>query len=212
MRTMARPLFILVFTALVALATQRPAAAMGPMAGTERGPGAAITVTPESCMACSRAADPMACHKTAMSLAAARDWDRAIAVEQLVHRAMPGNAEVAAVLARMYQEGPRNVPLAFELYHEALGAWPGYPPAILGLGSMLETMGHLDVAALYFERGARERPDEPQFKVRLASVLMKSGREDRARPLLAEVVERWPGSHEADDARKLMPTTALAKP
>src|SRR5258706_6795247 len=195
---MARPLLIVACVALVSLVMLRPAAAMGPMAGTERLPGAAITVTPESCLACARASDPMACHKTAMSLAEARDWERAIAVEQAVHRAVPGNAEVAAVLARMYQEGARNVPLAFELYHEALGAWPGYPPALLGLGSMMETMGDLDVAALYFERGARERPDEPQFKVRLASVLVKSGREERARPLLAEVLESWPGSHEAE--------------
>jgi len=211
-RQIARRVLTLMFLALVSLVMARPAAAMGPMAGTERVPGTAITVTPESCMACGRASDPMACHKTAMALAAARDWERAIAVEQVVHQAMPGNAEVAAVLARMYQEGARTVPRAFELYHEALGAWPGYPPALLGLGSMMETMGDLNVAALYFERGSRERPDEPQFKVRLASVLMKSGREERARPLLAEVVERWPGSHEAEAARKLMPTTALAKP
>ena len=212
MRKMARSLLSMLFVGLVSLVMLRPAAALGPMAGTERPPGTAITVTPEFCMACGCASDPMACHKTAMALAAERDWERAIAVEQVVHRAMPGNAEVAAVLARMYQEGARNVPRAFELYHEALGAWPGYPPALLGLGSMMETMGDLNVAALYFERGARERPDEPQFKVRLASVLVKSGREEAARPLLAEIVERWPGSHEAEAARKLMPTTALAKP
>jgi len=211
-RQIARRVLTLVFLALMPMVAARPGAAMGPMAGTERAPGTAITASPESCLACARASDPMACHRTAMSLAAGRDWDRAIAVEEAVHRLLPGNAEVAAVLARMYQEGARNTPRAFELYHEALGAWPGYPPALLGLGTLLEKSGDLNVATLYFERGARERPDEPQFKVRLASVLVQAGREDRARPLLVEIVERWPGSHEAEDARKMMPSTALAKP
>jgi tetratricopeptide (TPR) repeat protein len=211
-RQIARRVPTVVFLALVPMGMARPAAAMVPMAGTERMPGPAITVTPESCLACARASDPMACHKTAMSLAAVRDWERAIAVEESVHRALPGNPEVAAVLARMYQDSARNTSRAFELYHEALGAWPGYPPALLGLGTMLEKSGDLNVATAYYERGARERPDEPQFKVRLASVLMQAGREDRARPLLAEIVERWPGSREAESARKMMPSTALAKP
>lgn len=212
MRQIARRVPTLVFLALVPMGMARPAAAMGPMAGTERVPGQGSTASPESCLACARASDPMACHRTAMSLAAERDWERAIAVEESVHRALPGNAEVAAVLARMYQESARNMPRAVELYHEALGAWPGYPPALLGLGTMMEKSGDLNVATLYFERGARERPDEPQFKVRLASVLMQAGREDRARPLLDEIVQRWPGSREAEVARKMMPSTALAKP
>ncbi len=212
MRQTARLLLTFLLAALVPATVARPAAAMGPMAGTERVPGTEPTVSPESCVACMRASDPMACHRTALSLATGRDWARAIAVEEAVHRALPGNAEVAAVLARMYQDGTRNTPRAIELYHEALAAWPGYPPALLGLGAMMEKSGDLHVAALYFERGGRERPDEPQFKVRLASVLVKSGRDDQARPILDEIVERWPGSREAEAARKLMPTTALAKP
>lgn len=212
MRQTARQLLTLFFTALVPAMAARPAAAMGPMAGTERLPGTEMTVSPESCLACVRASDPMACHKTALFLANGRDWARAIAVEEAVHGALPGNAEVAAVLARMYQDGTRNTPRAIELYHEALAAWPGYPPALLGLGAMMEKSGDLPVAARYFERGARERPDEPQFKVRLASVLVKSGREAQARPILDEIVERWPGSREAEAARKMIPTTALAKP
>ncbi len=212
MRQPARPTLTLLLAAPVLAMVARSAAAMGPMAGTERVPGTEITVSPESCVACMRASDPMACHRTALFLANGRDWTRAIAVEEAVHRALPGHAEVAAVLARMYQDGTRNTQRAIELYHEALAAWPGYPPALLGLGAMMEKSGDLKVAALYFERGARERPDEPQFKVRLASVLVKSGRESLARPILIEIVERWPGSREAEAARKMMPTTALAKP
>jgi Flp pilus assembly protein TadD len=200
------------FVAIVLAMVVRPAAAMGPMAGTESVPGMGPAVSPESCLACTRAFDPMACHRTALSLAAGREWKRAIAVEEAVHRALPGNAEVAAVLARMYQEGTRNTPRAFELYHEALASWPGYPPALLGLGAMMEKSGDLNVAARYFERGARERPDEPQFKVRLASALVQAGREEQARPILDEIVQRWPDSREAEAARKMMPTTALAKP
>jgi Flp pilus assembly protein TadD len=200
------------FMAIVLAMVVRPAAAMGPMAGTESVPGMGPAVSPASCLACTRAFDPMACHRTALSLAAGREWERAIAVEEAVHRALPGNAEVAAVLARMYQEGTRNTQRAFELYHEALASWPGYPPALLGLGIMMEKSGDLNVAARYFERGARERPDEPQFKVRLASALVQAGREEQARPILDEIVQRWPDSREAEAARKMIPTTALAKP
>ena len=186
--------------------------AMGPMAGPAGASPSQQKVSPESCMACGRRADWRACHETALALAMERDWSRAIAIEEGVHRAQPRDAEVAAVLARMYQEGTRSLPRAFELYHEALSISPGYPPALLGLGTMMQDSGSLDVAVLYFRRGATERPDEPQFKVRLAEALVKVGREVEARPILDEIVERWPGSREAEAARRLIPTTALARP
>jgi len=185
---------------------------MGPMAGPAGASPSPQKASPESCMACGRTADWRACHETALSLAMERDWSRAIAIEEGVRRAQPHDAEVAAALARMYQEGTRNLPRAFELYHEALSISPGYPPALLGLGTMMQDSGSLDVAVRYFERGAKERPDEPQFKVRLAEALVKVGREVEARPILDEIVERWPGSREAEAARRLIPTTALARP
>ena len=58
----------------------------------------------------------------------------------------------------------------------------------------------------------KERPNEPLFKIRLADVLVQSGRDEEARPLIQEVVKRWPGSDEAASARKLMDRTALARP
>ena len=187
-------------------------AAMGPMAGSGPAASSGSHVSPESCMACRRTADWQACHETALQMAMERDWSRAIAIEEGVHRAQPRNAEVAAVLARMYQEGTRSLPRAFELYHEAMAITPGYAPALLGLGTMMQDAGSLDVAARYFQRGAREKPDEPMFKVRLAEVLVRAGRDVEARPILDEIVERWPGSREAETARKLMPATALARP
>ena len=53
---------------------------------------------------------------------------------------------------------------------------------------------------------------EARSQLRLAEVLVKGGRDDEARPILDEIVSRWPGSKEADAARKLMPNTALARP
>jgi len=208
----ARTVLVLAGTALLFAAAARPAAAMGPMAGTVRIAEMGRLVSPESCLGCARTSDPVACHRTALSLALSRDWTRAIAIEENVHRARPADAEVAAVLARMYQEGTHNIQRAVELYHEALGISPGYPPALLGLGVMMEQSGDIHVAVRYFERGARERPDEPQFKVRLAEALVKGGRDEEARPILGEIVARWPGSKEADAARKMMPNTALARP
>jgi len=202
----------LAVAALVGAAVISNAAAMGPLAGPAGATQTGRPVSPESCLTCERAADWKGCHEAALALAMERDWARAIAVEEAVRRMQPGNAEVAAVLARMYQEGSRNKARAFELYHEALSLSSGYPPALLGLGTMMQDLGSLDVAARYFERGAREKPDEPQFKVRLAEVLVKAGRDEEARPILREIVERWPGSHEAESARRLMPSTALARP
>ncbi len=205
---------VLAFAAVLGLVASapRPAAAMGPMAGTVRVAEMGRLVSPESCLACGRAADPAACHRTALSLAISHDWEKAIAIEENVHKARPTDAEIAAVLARMYQEGAHNTPRAVELYHEALGLSPGYPPALLGLGVMMVEVGDMGVAALYFRRGTRERPDEPQFKARLAEVLVKSGRDEEARPILNEIIARWPGSKEADAARRMMPNTALARP
>jgi tetratricopeptide (TPR) repeat protein len=202
-------LAVLVSVSVMAISIGR---AMGPMAGPAGTSPSPQRVSPDSCLACGRAADWRACHETALTMAMGRDWSRAIAIEEGVRRSQPRNAEVAAVLARMYQEGTRNLPRAFELYHEALSISPGYPPALLGLGTMMQDAGSLDVAVRYFQRGARERPDEPQFKVRLAEVLVKVGREGEARPILDEIVERWPGSREAEAAKRLIPTTALARP
>jgi tetratricopeptide (TPR) repeat protein len=202
-------LAVLVLVSVMAISA---GSAMGPMAGPGGASPSPQKVSPDSCMACDRVADWQGCHETALALAMERDWSRAIAIEEGVHRAQPRNAEVAAVLARMYQEGRRNLPRAFELYHEAMSITPGYPPALLGLGTMMQDSGSLEVAVRYFRRGATERPDEPQFKVRLAEALVKVGREVEARPILDEIVERWPGSREAEAARRLIPTTALARP
>jgi len=212
MRQIARQskrLAVLVFVSVMPVSVGR---GMGPMAGPAGASPSQEKVSPDSCMACGRATDWRACHETALAMAMERDWSRAIAIEEGVRRAQPKNAEVAAVLARMYQEGTRNLPRAFELYHEALSISPGYPPALLGLGTMMQDAGSLDVAVRYFERGAKETPDEPLFKVRLAEALVKVGREVEARPILDEIVERWPGSREAEAARRLIPTTALARP
>jgi tetratricopeptide (TPR) repeat protein len=179
----------------------------GPLAATlHRGANA------ESCLACLGASDLAACHEIAVELATSLDWKRAIAIEEGIHQKQPLNAEVSSVLAKMYYQGDKNTPRAIALYHEALHAVSGYPPALLGLGTIMQEQGEMEIAARYFSRGSRERPDVPLFKVRLADVLVRSGREAEARPVLLEIVQRWPGSAEAESARKLIGRTELARP
>ena len=167
---------------------------------------------PESCLACFRASDPMLCHQVAVDLAMHRDFTRAIAIEEMVHRRHPDNAEVVAALAKMYHDGSRNIARATELYHTALAVRPGYPPALMGLGTLMQDRGESDIAVAYFKRAVRENPAEPHFKVRLAEALVRGGREAEAAPLLTEVVDRWPGTPEASTARGLMTRPTLAKP
>ena len=80
--------------ALVGAAAFSTAVAMGPMAGPATAPMSGRPVPPESCMSCERTADWRSCHQTALSLAMEREWPRAIAVEESVHRMQPRNAEV----------------------------------------------------------------------------------------------------------------------
>lgn len=167
---------------------------------------------PESCLVCFRASDPLACHQIAVGLAMSREWDRAIAIEERVHAARPLDAEVAAALAKMHHDGPRNTQRAIALYHAALHASSGYPAALLGLGAIMQESGRMEIAARYFERAARENPGEPLFRMRLADVLVRSGREAEAEPILREIVQRWPDTPEAESARNLLPRIALAKP
>ncbi len=166
----------------------------------------------ESCMACTRSSDLEACHRVAMGLAARNDHRRAIAIEERIHFMQPHNAEVAAALARMHHMGRRDTIRAITLYHAALGAVSGYPPALFGLGTIMEEKGELAIAERYFARGAREHPDMAAFKVRLATVLVSVGRDLEAQPVLNEIVERWPGSEEAHHARRLLARTSLARP
>ena len=167
---------------------------------------------PESCLACADRTEAMACHQVAMELAEARDFERAIPIEERVFVLASQEAQVAAALARMHQLGTKNSVRAIKLYHEALALVPGYPPALLGLGQIMKDKGEMPIAERYFARGMRENPDQPLFRVRLAEVLLQSGRNAEAQPLLEEIVSRWPESGEAESARKLMPRTSLAKP
>ena len=168
--------------------------------------------TPESCLACAESTEAEVCHRIAIEMAAMRDFGRAIAIEERVLALRPGDFEVAAALANMHRIGSRDTVRAIKLYHEALFAAPGYPPALLGLGEIMKDKGELLIAERYFARGARENPGLPLFNVRLAEVLVESGRARQAQPILDEVIARWPGSGEAEAARKLMSRTSLARP
>ncbi len=183
------------------------AVAAGPRGSA--GPGAP---TPESCVAAEPASDLDACHRVALGLADLHDYARAIAIEERVFERQPSNAAVAASLARMVQLGTKNTARAIALYHAALHATSGYPPALMGLGSIMQEKGETDLAARYYARAVKENPDRPLFKIRLAEVLLQSGRDAEAQPLIREVVQRWPASYEATSARKLMERTALARP
>lgn len=168
--------------------------------------------TADSCVACADATEAQACHRIAVELTEIRDFKRAIAIEEQVLAVRPGDPEVAAALARMHRLGSRNIVRAIKLYHEALYAAPGYPPALLGLGEIMQDKGELEVAERYFARGARENPGLPLFSVRLAEVLVGSGRSRQAEPILNEIISRWPGSGEAEAARRLMSRASLAGP
>lgn len=152
------------------------------------------------------------CHRVALDLAASRDHDRAIAVLSRLFEREPLNAEVATSLAREQETGRKDVVQALRMYHEALYAAPGYPAALLGLGTHWRGRGESLIAERYFARGARENPDQPVFKVRLAEVMMEGGRPAEAAPILQDVVARWPASGEAEDARRLLSRTNLARP
>ena len=148
----------------------------------------------------------------ALELAGQRDFDRAIAIESTLFARQPANAEVATALAQMQETGRKDVVQALKMYHEALYASPGYPPALLGLGIHWKGRGESRIAERYFARGAKENPQQPIFQVRLAEVLIDAGRAQEAAPILQAVAERFPGTGEADDARRLMTRTSLARP
>ena len=166
----------------------------------------------QSCEACLRASDLDACHRVALDLAAQRDYQSAIAIEEGIQARLPGSSGIAASLARMYQLGTPNTARAIALYHAALHATPGYAPALMGLGSVMQDKGELEIAGRYYARAVHESPGQPLFKVRLAEVLQLTGRDAEAQPLLQEVLARWPKSDEAASARKLLSRTTLARP
>jgi tetratricopeptide (TPR) repeat protein len=153
-----------------------------------------------------------ACHRLAIELASSHDYDRAIAVESRQFEREPMNAEIATALAGMQESGRKDVVQALRMYHEALYASPGYPAALLGLGSHWKGRSESLIAERYFARGARENPDQPVFQLRLAEVMMEAGRPAEAAPILQEVLARFPQSGEADDARRLLSRTSLARP
>ena len=93
--------------------------------------------SPDSCHACLRASDLKECHLVALDLAQQDRLARAISIESRIHERLPMDAEIAAALGRMYHMA-RNRPRAIEMYHASLYASSGYPPALIGLGSICE--------------------------------------------------------------------------
>jgi tetratricopeptide (TPR) repeat protein len=173
--------------------------------------------TPPSVQACAQPVQPQApdvksCHALALDLAARQDLDGAIAVESRLFEREPSNPEVAATLGRFVMTGRKDVISSVRLYHEALGAFPGYPPALLGLGMLFKDRGEMAIAERYFARGAKENPTLPLFRVRLAEVMVETGRPGEAATLLQDVIAACPNCGEADDARRILSRTNLAKP
>jgi tetratricopeptide (TPR) repeat protein len=204
------------FAILLMLGLAAPAILSAPTKGIAVA-AAAAAPSAEACLASQVAApvaapDVASCHHVALELASEHDFDRAIAIETRLFEREPSNPEVSTALARMQETGRQDVVQALRMYHEALYVSPGYPAALLGLGSHWKGRGEHLIAERYFARGARENPEQPLFKVRLAEVLIESGRPQEAAPILQSVAERFPGTGEADDARRLLGRTALAKP
>ncbi|MFQ5876660.1 MAG: tetratricopeptide repeat protein [Acidobacteriota bacterium] len=180
-------------------------AAESPSAGA---PGGA---DPQACRACLRAFDLDACHRAAVDLAARGRLDQALVLESMVQQRDPGNPEFAAALGAMFH-GARDLPRSIEMYHTALAVSSGYPKALIGLGAIMHERGESEIAARYYGRAVRENPGVPAYKIALAEVLVEGGRLRDARPLLMEVVKRWPESREAALAQRMMSRTALAGP
>ncbi len=192
--------------ALSAVLAALPAVPAGTRAEPARGRANA-----DSCSACLRASDLRECHLVAVELARTGRLARAIAIESRIRERRPGDPEIAAALGKMYHMA-KNAPRAIEMYHASLFASSGYPPALIGLGTIMEDQGEHAIAARYYARAVRENPDVAMFKVNLARALVHDGRHDDARPILQEIVQRWPDSQEATSAEKLMARTALARP
>ena len=152
------------------------------------------------------------CHALALELATRQDLDGAIAIESRLFEREPSNPEIAATLGRFLITGRKDVASSVRLYHEALGASPGYPPALLGLGTLFKDRGEMAIAERYFARGMRENPTLPLFRVRLAEVMVETGRPGEAAPLLQDVIAACPTCGEAEDARRILSRTNLAKP
>lgn len=192
------------FIIMILLQMMTPAA-LGPFAQATR-------PSVQSCLVCTESSDLEGCHRVAMELAARNDHLGAITIEERIHALRPNNPEVSAALARMHHVGRNDTVRAIALYHAALGAQSGYAPALFGLGNIFEEKGDLTIAERYFSRGSREHPNMATFKVRLAGVLVASGRDLEAQPVLNEILARWPNTDEAHQARRLMERTALASP
>jgi predicted Zn-dependent protease len=168
---------------------------------------------PPTVQACSQSVpDVKACHTLALDLAERQDLNGAIAIESRLFERDPANPEIAATLGRFMMTGRKDVVSSVRLYHEALGAAPGYPPALLGLGTLFKDRGEMAIAERYFTRGMRENPTLPLFRVRLAEVMVETGRAGEAAPLLKDVIASCPTCGEADDARRLLSRTNLARP
>lgn len=114
--------------------------------------------------------------------------------------------EVRAKLDRADEERiAGNYDQAEELYNEVL---PMLSDAVEeaearhGLGSVLLFTGRFDEGLVELKRAHEGNPDDATIYLDLAKTHLMLGMYDVAQPQLAEIVDRFPDTPEADEAKK----------
>lgn len=125
------------------------------------------------------------------------DVERAMACFADALRMQPNHVEAMIAQGNFsLQQG--DLDTAVRLLEEAVRLAPSDPIALGSLGIAYYSQGDLDRALGSWDRVIRENPDLPvEIAMMLAQVLLEAGAPERARDLLARLVERAPQSPEA---------------
>lgn len=130
----------------------------------------------------------------------ARDWYRKALSMQ------PGDPLILNNLAYVIAETGGDLNEAQRLARQAIAARPDEPGLLDTLGVIQQKAGQTDGSLRTFEELVRLRPDNPLYRYRMAVSLAKKGDKAKAREALQFVVEKYPASAVASDARQLLTT------
>ena len=91
---------------------------------------------------------------------------------------------------------------ALPLLEEALATCPDSASCHWAMGHVLMNTGDFDAAIERFQQSIELEPTNARFVLDLAKMLEMLGEFDAAKPIFEKIVEIWPGTQEADAARK----------
>ncbi len=122
--------------------------------------------------------------------------------QKMLQRALEIDPKCADAMNQLglLEAGSNNLAAARRWFQQAIESQQDHPGAINNLGVLYAKMGQPNDAVAAFRYGIKTNPDDDELYLNLARIYVMMGEREKARAVLAELMERKPGNATAAKA------------